>query len=352
MKPFISISLFVLLGLCAAVIIGFRPSLSTALPYDEEQAGLGERITIKFSHVVAENTPKGLAAEHFANLVDQKSHGRIEIQVFPNGMLYSDLNEIEALKRGDIQMIAPAFSKLSSEVPSFLALDLPFAFPNQDAVNEALRGSIGRTLAATLEKQGMKGGAYWPNGFKQMTDNLKALHVPDDFTGLTFRIMPSKVLEAQFNRFGAKTTFIPFTEVYRSVEQSTVIGQENTISNIYSKRLYKIQSYMTLSNHGYLGYAVIFNKSFWDKLPRDVRRVLQESLEETSAWIAKEAQEINAIQLAEIRKAGIMKIDELTPEERQTWIETLDPIYDQFEKEIGYGLVSQIRMLRDRYTKQ
>lgn len=350
MKPIISISLFVLLGLCTAILIGFRPSLSTALPYDEEQTGLKERITIKFSHVVAENTPKGLAAEHFANLVEQKSHGRIEVQVFPNGMLYSDPNEIEALKCGDIQMIAPAFSKLSAEVPSFLALDLPFAFPNQDAVDEALRGSIGKTLAATLEEHGMKGGAYWPNGFKQMTDNLKALHTPADFAGLTFRIIPSKVLETQFSRLGAKTAFIPFTEVYRNVEQNNVVGQENTISNLYSKRLYKIQSYMTLSNHGYLGYAVIFNKSFWDKLPQDARRILQDSLNETSEWIGKEAQEINANQLAEMRKAGTIQINELTAGERQSWIQTLDPIYDQYEKEIGYGLVSEIRKLRDSYA--
>ncbi|MEC0248404.1 DctP family TRAP transporter solute-binding subunit [Paenibacillus chitinolyticus] len=350
MKPAVIISLFVLLGLCAAVIIGFRPSLSSPLPHDDEQSGLKERITIKFSHVVAENTPKGLAAEHFANLVAQKSQDRIEIQVFPNGMLYSDPTEVDALKRGDIQMIAPAYSKLSAEAPAFLALDLPFAFPNQQAVDEALQGDIGRTLASTLEEHGMKGVAYWTNGFKQMTDNRKPLHKPEDFAGLTFRIMPSKVLASQFARLGAKTAFIPFTEVYRNVEQNSVGGQENTISNIYSKRLYKVQSFMTLSNHGYLGYAVIFNKPFWDKLPADVRRILQEALDETSLWIGMQAREINKLQLEEIRKAGTMRIDELSEADRQSWMQILEPLYGEYDKEIGHGLVAEIRKLRERYS--
>ncbi|WP_199615338.1 TRAP transporter substrate-binding protein [Paenibacillus alkalitolerans] len=342
MKPIYGTFLIILFGLVTAVLIGFRPGLSESLPVDHEQTGLRDRIIIKFSHVVAENTPKGLAAEHFARLVKQKTNDRVEIQVFPNGMLYSENTEAEALKRGDIQMIAPSFSNMSNIDPAWLVMDLPFAFRDQAAVDEALNGTVGEALFQTVEEQNMHGVAFWKNGFKQMTSNRNPLVVPEDFRGQTFRILPSKVLASQFSALGAKTVNIPFNEVYRSLQNGIVDGQENTISNIYTKRLYLVQKYMTISNHGYLGYAVIVNKPFWERMPDDLRSAVQAAMVETTAWINRETIAMNERQLRQIRESGAIEIRELTDEERKRWAEAVQPIYKRYRDVVGGGLVDQV----------
>ncbi|UHA72193.1 DctP family TRAP transporter solute-binding subunit [Paenibacillus sp. 481] len=350
MRSFVSIGLFVLVGLITAILIGFPPSMAKPLPYDAEQAGLKDRIVIKFSHVVAENTPKGLAAEHFAKLVRERLSDRVEVQVYPNGILYSDKYELDALSRGEVHMIAPSFSNLTNAFPSWGAFDLPFAFPNQQAVDEALYGNIGKQLLAELANANMKGISFWNNGFKQVTSAQRPLIHPADFAGQTFRILPSKVLEQQFHALGAQAVMMPFTEVYRSVVRGDVDGQENTISNIYSKRLYQVQQHMTLSNHGYLGYAIIVNRTFWEELPADVRGVLEQALAETTQWNRELAQRLNDEQLHEIVKSGTMDIHQLSATERDEWIAALAPIYKQVEEEVGASLLQQIKTLRQQYN--
>ncbi|MEB3101016.1 DctP family TRAP transporter solute-binding subunit [Ferviditalea candida] len=352
MKSFLTISLFVIIGLITAVLVGFRENLfAENIPYDAEQEGLNQQIIIKFSHVVAENTPKGLAALKFASIVKEKSGGQIEVQVFPNGMLYSESQGIDALRNGDIQMIAPAFSNLSLLIPQWLAMDLPYAFPNQKAVEEAFNGEIGAELFRTLESRNMKGLAFWSNGFKQMTNNRNPLISPEDFKQLNFRIMPSEVIAAQFRLLGARSTPLAFNEVYRSLLTGTVDGQENTISNIYTKRLYQTQNYMTLSNHGYLGYVVIINKPFWEGLPKQAQRIIRQAMEETTAWMNDQAVKMNQEQLELIRHSSDIKIDELDAAEREQWIKALEPVYRQFAPIIGEPLTSRIQSLRKKYIE-
>jgi len=347
-RPVYGMLLFVLFGLVTAVIIGFRPGLSKPLPEDHEQTGLRDRIVIKFSHVVAENTPKGLTAEHFASLVKQKTNDRVEIQVFPNGMLHSENTEAEALRRGEIQMIAPSFSNMSNIDPAWFVMDLPFAFPDQDAVDEALNGRVGAALFRTVEKQNMHGLAFWSNGFKQMGSNRHPLIEPEDFRNQTFRILPSKVLASQFSALGAATISTPFNEVYRHLQQGIVDGQENTISNIYTKRLYLVQKYMTISNHGYLGYAVIVNKPFWERMHEELRLAVQEAMAETTAWMRQETKAMHEHQLEQIRASGAIEIHELTGEQRRRWEEAMRPVYEQYRSVIGGGLVEEIERLRER----
>jgi tripartite ATP-independent transporter DctP family solute receptor len=347
-RSWVGISSFLAIAIITAIYIGFRPVLFTSpLAYDHEQEGMKERIIIKFSHVVAENTPKGMAAIKFANLVRETLGDRVEIQVYPNGILYSDTEATHALERGDIQLIAPASSHLTESFPEWMALDLPFAFANQAAVTDAFRGEIGAQLFHTLERQHLRGLAFWSNGFKQMTSSKQPLVNPSDFAGQRIRILPSALLEAQFHQLRAKPVVIPFNEVYRNLERGTIDGQENTISNIYTKGLYKVQSYMTLSNHGYLGYAVITNQKFWSSLPEDIRAELEAALSETTKWMNDFAVYINDLQLEEIKQTGGIAITELTEQERELWIRRLDPLYDQFSPMIGEDLVEDIRRLRN-----
>ena len=338
------IIIVLLLALIGSMIFIMKRHFSEAnIVYDDEQKGLNKQIVIYFSHVVAENTPKGLAAKKFAQLVDEKTNGRVKVEVFSNGSLYSDEEEIDALMRGDVQMIAPSFSKVTELIPEWQVLDLPFIFENYHDVKKVFTGEGGKHLLAMLEKKGMKGLAFWGNGFKQMTSNRHLLIEPKDFKGLRFRIMPSKVIEDQFRLLGAKPVVVSFNHVYQSLEKQEFDGQENTISNIYSKGFYQFQPYMTVSNHGYLGYAVLMNRKFWKGLPRSIQKQIVAALEETMLWNLKQSKQQNEQQLMEMKNNSSIQIYELTDKERKEWKEKFAPLYKEFEKKFGSKLLQQIQ---------
>lgn len=315
---------------------------------DLEQVGPDDKIVVKFSHVTAENTPKGLAARRFAALVKERSGGRVEVQVFPNGQLYNDDEEMAALERGNVQVIAPSISKLSGRFPQWQVFDLPYAFPDEHAVVRAMEGDIGRHLFSLIRSRRMLGLAMWDNGFKHMTNNRRPLIRPEDFRGLTFRVQPSRVLAAQFAAVGASSVPIPFNDVFAALAQGRVDGQENTASNIRSKRFHEVQRYMTVSAHGYLGYAVITNASFWESLPVDVRAILEEGLAEATRWMRENAARINEIDLRLIRESGQVRVHVLTDEEKRAWMDAMDPVYDLFAEQIGPDLIAAVRALRRR----
>lgn len=343
MKSFVGISVLMGFFFTIIVFIGFDNFESELILNDDEQEGLDEQIVINFSHVVAENTPKGLAAQMFAELVEEKTDGRVKVEVFPNGVLYSDNDELNALLRGEVEMIAPAFSKVTSLEPEWQVLDLPFIFKDYEHVEAVLKGEVGTNLLDKLKEQNMKGLAFWSNGFKQMTSNQGPLRKPEDFQGQRFRIMKSKTLEDQFRMLGVKTNVMPFNQVYRNLEIRYLDGQENTISNIYSKRFYKVQQYLTLSNHGYLGYAVLMNQEFWDRLPNDIQEQIQEAMDETTDWLFEHSIDINKQQLNAIKKSSTIQIYELTEEEREKWIEFFQPLYQAHEERFGGKWIRRIQ---------
>ncbi|KKM08969.1 C4-dicarboxylate ABC transporter [Clostridiales bacterium PH28_bin88] len=308
---------------------------------DAEQVDRDERIVIKFSHVVAENTPKGLAAQRFAQLVAQRTAGRVEVQVYPNSRLYKDGEEMDALLDGRIQMIAPATSKLSEWFPQWQLFDLPFLYSNEEEIHRLTDGPVGMSLMELLKSRNMLGLAMWDNGFKVMSGNRPLLEV-EDFKGMRFRIMPSKVLAAQFQRLGAWTLALPFDQVYGALETGMVEGTENTPSNIYSKKFHEKQSHLTVSNHGYIGYAVITNREFWEGLPPDIRQILEDTMAEVTAWERDIADQQNIADLEAIRQAGTTEVHELSPEQREAWKAAMLPVWDQFSDVIGAGLLEAV----------
>lgn len=344
---FISIGLILVL----AVLLGMNHSYKN-LAFDDEQNGLNDQIVIKFSHVVAENTPKGLAAQHFANLIHEKTNNRVKVEVFPNGILFSDKEEIEALRQGAIQMIAPATSKLSVLFPEWQLIDLPFAFTSFDAVNDAFEGEIGQELLALVESEGFKGLGFWTNGFKQLTSNKGPIINPNDLNGQYFRIMPSHVLEKQFQLLGVQTKEVGFNKTYENLAQGKLTGQENTLSNIYTKKFYRVQQYMTISNHGFLGYGIIMNGDFWNKLPVEIQDAIKSSLEETTDWIEKNSRNLNEASLVNIKEDSRMQIYYLTNDEKEAWKEKLLPVYHEFESIIGKRLMGELYKLQQKYENQ
>jgi C4-dicarboxylate-binding protein DctP len=299
-------------------------------------------IVIKFSHVVATDTPKGQAAERFKELAEKMTKGRVKVEVYPNSQLYKDKEEMEALQLGAVQMLAPSLAKFGPlGVKEFEVFDLPYIFPTKSALYAVTEGPVGKGLMQKLEPKGITGLAYWDNGFKIMSAN-KPLHVPADFRGLKMRIQSSKVLDAQMRALGANPQVLAFSEVYQALQTGVVDGTENPPSNMYTQKMHEVQKHLTVSNHGYLGYAVIVNKKFWDGLPADIRTQLEQAMRDATTYEKAIAQRDNDLAMEAIRKSGKTTIYELTPKEQAEWRATLLPVHKQMESRIGKDLIQSI----------
>lgn len=338
------------IGIVLVVYLGYRNLVPQAdPPYDDDQEGLNDQIVFKFSHVVAENTPKGQAAAKFAELVAEKSNGTIQIVVFPNGSLYSDIEEINALKDEQVHIIAPSTAKLGMLSSQWGVLDLPFAFSDYEAISEGVHGPLGEKLLQSLQEEGIQGLAHWPNGFKQLTTNKGPVIKPKDIAGQNFRIMQSEIIQAQFRMLGAGAHQESFNSTFNLIEEGKVDGEENTISNIYSRKFYTVQKHMTITNHGYLGYAVMMNQNVWNRQSEKTQQILLEAMKETTAWNDINARKLNEQQLALIEENSSIQIHELSPAEKQQWIDKLEPLYEEYGEIIGQELMEQLKELRKSY---
>jgi len=299
-------------------------------------------IVIKFSHVVTMDTPKGQAAERFKATAEKLTRGRVRIEVYPNSQLYKDKEEMEALQLGAVQMLAPSLAKFGPlGVKEFEAFDLPFIFPNKQALYNVTEGPIGKSLLQKLEPKGIIGLAYWDNGFKVMSAN-KPLHKPADFKGQKMRIQSSKVLDAQMRALGANPQVLAFSEVYQALQTGVVDGTENPPSNMYTQKMHEVQKHVTVSNHGYLGYAVIVNKKFWEGLPSDIRTQLEAAMKDATLYEKAIAQVDNDRSLEAIRKAGKTVIYTPTAAEQAEFRRVLGPVQQQMESRIGKDLIMSI----------
>jgi C4-dicarboxylate-binding protein DctP len=297
-------------------------------------------IVIKFSHVVAPNTPKGQGAEKFKELAEKYTAGKVKVEIYPNSQLYKDKEEVEALQLGAVQMLAPSLAKFGPlGVKEFEVFDLPYILPDKAALGRITKGPIGKGLLAKLEPKGIKGLAYWDNGFKIMTGNKPLIHVAD-FRGMKMRIQSSKVLEAQFRALGAIPQVLAFSEVYQAMQTGVVDGGENTPSNCYTQKMNEVQKYMTVSNHGYIGYAVIVNKKFWDGLPADVRGQLDKAMAEATDYANSISQKENDDAIAAMKKAGTTTFHEQTAAEKAEWIKALQPVTDDMSSRVGKDLIA------------
>lgn len=302
-----------------------------------------EPIVIRFSHVVASDTPKGKAAIRFKQLAEQATQGRVRVHVYPNSELYRDREELEALQLGAVEMIAPSLSKFGPlGVREFEVFDLPFLFPDEAALHRITSGPIGMGMLQRLRIKGVVGLAFWDNGFKSFSAN-RPLDMPSDLSGLRMRIQPSRVLDAQMRALGAQPMTMRFGEVYAALEAGVVDGTENPPSNFYTQDMQDVQSHFTVTNHGYLGYAVIVNRKFWEGLPSDIREALEEAMAEATRYAASIAREENERALVAIRASGKTQIHVLTDAERGAWEKALAPVGVEMEGLIGAQLVADIR---------
>ena len=301
------------------------------------------QIVIKFSHVVAGDTPKGKAAERFKELVEKNTKGRVKVELYPNSTLFKDKEELEALQLGAVQMLAPSLAKFGPlGVKEFEVFDLPYIFPNRDVLHRVTEGPVGRSLLDKLDSKGIKGLAFWDNGFKVMSSNVP-MHLPSDLKGKKMRIQSSKVLDAQMRALGANPQVMAFSEVYQALQTGVVDGTENPPSNLYTQKMHEVQKHVTMTNHGYLGYAVIVNKKFWDGLPTDIRAELTNSMKSATQYANAIAQLENDTALEAVKKSGKTTVYTLTDKERAEWLKTLTPVQRDMEGRIGKELIQSVQ---------
>lgn len=329
----------------------FAASLLIALGVLLPWAASANPIVIKFSHVVEENTPKGLAALEFKRLAEERTRGRVRVEVYPNSTLYRDREEMEALQLGAVQMLAPSLAKFGAlGMRDFEVFDIPYIFPNREVLKTVTKGEIGRQLLGQLDNRGILGLAYWDNGFKVMSAN-SPIKRPGDLQGKRMRIQPSRVLEAQMEALGATPIPMAFSEVYNALDTGLVDGTENPPSNLYSKNMHEVQTHVAVTNHGYLGYAVIVNKKFWNSLPNDIRLTLERCIADATLKNDEEAERLNQEALKAVDAHPNAKVHYLSDAERAEWQTALAPVQKRMEGRISRKLLNDIRRTSTFYTR-
>lgn len=292
-------------------------------------------IVIKFSHVVANDTPKGKGAIKFKELAEKYTNGKVKVEVYPNSSLYKDKEEIEALQLGSVQMLAPSTAKFAPlGAKEFEALDLPNLFASEEAYTKAMKGEVGKWLFKKLEPKGISGLAFWDNGFHMVSANRPLLN-PSDFQGLKIRISGSKIADRYFRDVGSIPQILAFSEVYQALQTGVVDGCENTASNYLTQKFHEVQKHITVSYHAHLQYAVIVNTKFWNGLPADIRTQLDKAMDEATDYTNSIAVKENEDALAEIKKSGKTTLHYLTDDQKKAWQTAMAPTYQWAKGRVG-----------------
>ncbi len=321
-----------LLAITAAIGIAFAASANAQDP-----------IVIKFSHVAAADTPKGQAAEFFKKRAEERTKGKVKVEIYANSTLYKDKEELEALQLGAVQMLAPVAGKFGpAGVKEFEVFDMPYIFPDTAGLHRVTRGPIGASLLKKLEPRNMVGLSYWDAGFRVLSSN-KPIRTPDEAKGQKIRINSSKVNQAIMRSIGALPQTMAFSEVYTALQTGVVDGADGNLPNLYTQKQFEVQKYVTMTDHTYSGYVVVVNKPFWDKLPADVRTELTTAMKEATDFNDKVTEEDNAKAMAAIKASGKTAIHVPTPPEMALWVKAMSPVQEELASRVGKDLVAAIR---------
>jgi len=299
-------------------------------------------IVIKFSHVVTPDTPKGKGAERFKQLAEERTKGRVKVEVYPNSQLYKDKEELEALTLGSVQMLAPSLAKFGPMgVKEFEVFDLPFLFKDTPSFRAVTEGPVGKALLAKLEPKGIMGLAYWDNGFSIMSGS-RPLHSVADFKGLKMRIQSSKVIDAYMRSLGAIPQVMAFSELYQALQSGVVDGTENTASNLYTQKVYEVQKHFSVSNHGHISYAVVVNKKFWEGLPPDIRSTLDGAMRDATTYANAIAETENLQALDKIKATGKSTVYTLSAAETAEWKKAMFVVHKDMADRVGKETIQSV----------
>ncbi|MFC7687847.1 DctP family TRAP transporter solute-binding subunit [Ureibacillus sp. GCM10028918] len=343
MNKWLLLTVISLLSLLLAACGGAASGEKSSEDYTAENP-----LIIKFSHVTAIDSVKGQAADHFAQLVDEKTEGKVKVEVYPSSQLYGDNDELDALASGNVHMIAPSATKMVKIDRRWQFTDMPYLFEDEEHVQEFFESEAAHDLLNSdqLSANDIKGLTFWPNGFKHMSNNKRPLVTVEDFKGLKFRAQAGQVLEAQFESLGAGSATIAFGETYAALQQGTVDGAENPYNNFDTMKFYEVQPYLSSTQHGRVDYVIFVNKTFWESIPEDLLAPVEEALAESTTYATELAEEENEKSLENIKTSGVVEFYEMTQEERDALKEALQPVYDEFTEAITPELIESIQSLK------
>lgn len=315
-------NLLVLAALCLVLSLMAAPAFAAA------------EYTLKVGSIVSETHPDIVVMKStFVPWVEEKSGGRIKVELYPNAQLGGDRELSESVQMGTIQIALPATSALAGFDKRFQVLDLPFLFTTREAAFEALDGELGAKLNSFLPAKGFVGLGFYENGFRHITNNKKPITQPDDLKGIKLRTMENPMHIAFFRRLGANPTPMSFGELYTALQQGTVDGQENPATLIYESKFYEVQKYLSTTGHVFSVTMLLGSKKFMDSLPEDLRKVVEEG----AAAFVKEHRRImpeSEVENMKILKEKGMQINELTPEQKKPFLDATAPVYAEFEKDL------------------
>lgn len=309
--------------------------------------GSDEEFVMKFTFVTAPDSEKGLAGELFKQKLEERTDGRIRVELYPSGQLYDDAQSLEELPKNTIQMIAITATALVGFNPAFQIVDLPFLFESEEAVTRFWDGEGGEILTEKLGEHNLKYLGFWTNGYKHFANTERPLTSPEDFEGLTFRTMAGSVLEAQFNALGASSVTMPFPDVYPSLQQGTIEGIENTYVDIETMNFDEVTEHLTISEHARIDYVVLTNTIFWDSLPEDLQQIVEEVMAEVTEEEREIAKELTNDAYETLKERENVEFYELTEDDKAKFREALQPVYDEFTDVIGEDLIELARQANE-----
>lgn len=336
---------FSYLSIAATALLALSVSLTGCSTNKDSSASAKndeyQKMEIKFSHVASDNTPKGQAALKFKEVVESKSNGAIKVSVFPSGQLYGDNDEIEALQANNVQIIAPSGAKLSGFDKSFEIFDLPFMFKNKEALYQFEDGDGGKKLLGKLDKVGMVGLDYWPNGFKHITNNKRNVVEPTDLKGLKIRTHGGTIINDVYQNLGASSAKVAFNETYQALQLGTVDGQENSLVNIQAQKYSEVQKYLTITGHARSEYVLVANKAWFDKLNEKTKELLAEAVK-TSTETGREVElKFETEAMEDLKNSGKIEIHDLTDGEREVFVKALQPVFDNWSAQIDPDILQK-----------
>ncbi|MDR3591807.1 MAG: TRAP transporter substrate-binding protein [Negativicutes bacterium] len=305
---------------------------------------------IKVSIGLNEDSHEYQGLKKFKEVVEAKTNGRYEVQMYANAQLGDDVKATESLRAGTLEMTAPSTSPLTGMSKELGVFDLPFLFPNPEVAYKVMDGPVGQKILDSLQSKGLVGLAYWDNGFRHVTNSVREIKMPADAKGLKIRTMQNPMHLEAWKALGANPTPMPFSEVFTAMQQKTIDGQENPIPTIYLQKFQEVQKYCTLSGHVYTPFILLMSKKTWDALPKDDQKIFQEAAYTARDYERQVSADMNKSQITKLREAG-MTVTELTPEQLKAFQDAVQPVYDKFSDQIGKQLIDDVRAEVKKYEK-
>lgn len=333
-KKLLSLCLIVFFSLTLVAGCGGKQGTESTLTGNNESG----QITIRVGHVLAPTHPYQLGLEKFAELVSQKTNGKVKVEVFHSSQLGNERDMVEGLQLGTLEMTLVSTAPLSSFTKKFFVFDLPFIFKDTASARKVVDGPIGTQLLESLNDQGIIGLTYFENGFRHVTNSKKPVTKPEDLKGMKIRIMENPVHMATFKVMGADPTPMAFGELFTALQQGTIDGQENPLPVIETSRFYEVQKYLSLTGHFYAPAPLLISKSFFESLSPDIQNAIKEAAVEARDYERKLLDELNAKLVDELKNKG-MQINEV---DKEPFIQAVQPVYKQFEADITPELINEV----------